>query len=129
MKTTQLAVNGTLMRGLELNDNLLEAGASFVREDRTSTDYRLYSINDIHPAMQCMPEGGAQIALEIWDVPAEAVATILEQEPPGLCIGKVTLADGSTVLGVLGEKHLCESGTDITEHGGWREYLAAKGGD
>ena len=76
--------------------------------------------------MQRVDAGGAEIALEIWDVPAEGLAQILEQEPPGLCVGKVSLADGSIVLGVLGEKHLCESGTDITEHGGWRAYIAAK---
>ena len=29
-------------------------------------------------------------------------------EPPGLCIGKVVLADGTVVLGVLGEPFLCE---------------------
>ena len=33
METTLLAVNGTLMRGLELNPNLLAVGATFVRED------------------------------------------------------------------------------------------------
>ena len=35
METTLLAVNGTLMRGLELNPNLLAVGATFVREDET----------------------------------------------------------------------------------------------
>ena len=30
-----LAVNGTLMRGLELEPNLVNLGATFVREDRT----------------------------------------------------------------------------------------------
>jgi hypothetical protein len=30
-----LAVNGTLMRGLELNPNMLAVGAQFVREDAT----------------------------------------------------------------------------------------------
>ncbi len=126
MLATQLAVNGTLMQGLELNDNMLKAGAEFVREDRTSADYRIYSIYDKHPAMQRVTERGAEIALEIWDVPADGLAQILEQEPPGLCIGKVELADGSTVLGVLGEPHLCENGTDITEYGGWRAYIGAK---
>ena len=44
-----LAVNGTLMRGLELNGNLLKAGARFVREARTSARYRLFSIV-VHPS-------------------------------------------------------------------------------
>ncbi len=35
-----LAVNGTLMRGLELNQNLLAVGARFVGEARTAPIYR-----------------------------------------------------------------------------------------
>ena len=37
-----LAVNGTLMRGLELNGNLTVAGAHFVREAATAPEYRLW---------------------------------------------------------------------------------------
>ena len=50
-----IAVNGTLMRGLELEPNLVNLGAAFVREDRTEPAYRLYSVNDIHPAMVRLP--------------------------------------------------------------------------
>ena len=49
--TVLLAVNGTLMRGLELNPNLIRAGATFVREDHTDACYRIWSIDDRHPAM------------------------------------------------------------------------------
>jgi hypothetical protein len=122
-----LAVNGTLMRGLELNGNLLKAGARFVREARTSAQYRLYTIGDAHPAMLRVPAGGAAIALELWELPPHAVAAILVAEPAGLSIGKVVLEDGAEVLGVLGEPWLCEGRPEITRHGGWRNYLAAKG--
>ena len=98
-----LAVNGTLMRGLALNPNLLAVGAVFVREATTEPSYRLWSINDRHPAMVRVTSGGAAVAVEVWSVPAEGVAFILENEPDGLTIGKVKLADGSVVLGVLGE--------------------------
>ena len=86
-----LAVNGTLMRGLELNGNMLAAGARFVREATTAPEYRLWSIGDRHPAMMRVREGGAAIAVEVWDVPAAGLGQILLQEPPGLCIGKVRL--------------------------------------
>ena len=43
-------------------------------------------------------------------------------EPPGLCIGKVKLADEMEVLGVLGETFLCEGECEITNWGGWRAY-------
>jgi hypothetical protein len=122
-----LAVNGTLMRGLELNDNMLSAGARFVREARTSAQYRLYTIGDVHPAMLRVPAGGAAIALELWELPPQAVAAILLAEPAGLSIGKVVLDDGAEVLGVLGEPWLCDKGTEITSHGGWRSYMASKG--
>jgi gamma-glutamylcyclotransferase (GGCT)/AIG2-like uncharacterized protein YtfP len=121
-----LAVNGTLMRGLELNANLVEAGATFVREARTAPVYRLWSIDDRHPAMIRVAEGGAPIALEVWSVPPEGLATILLKEPPGLCIGKVRLDDGTETLGVLGEPALCEGQREITTHGGWRAYTAAR---
>ena len=121
-----LAVNGTLMRGLELNGNLLAVGARFVREARTEPIYRLWSIDDRHPAMIRVRAGGTAIAVEVWAVPAAGLATILQQEPPGLCIGKVRLADGEETLGVLGEPVLCEGMREITEHGGWRAYLAAQ---
>ena len=126
MATVYLAVNGTLMRGLELNENLRKVGANFVREATTDAAYRLWTIGDRHPAMMRFQTGGREIALEIWEVPDTAIATILRQEPPGLCIGSITLADGEPMLGVLGEAYLCEGGTEITQWGGWRAYIASK---
>jgi len=121
-----LAVNGTLMRGLELNGNLTAAGARFLREATTVPEYRLWSIGDRHPAMLRVREGGAGIALEVWSVPAAGLASLLLAEPPGLCIGKVRLADGDETLGVLGEPILCEGQREITKFGGWRAYVAAR---
>lgn len=123
-----LAVNGTLMRGLELNPNLLAAGAQFVRETRTAPVYRLWSIGDRHPAMLRVTAGGVAVAVEVWDVPPAGIADVLMKEPPGLCIGKITLEDGSETLGVLGELALCEGQREITTYSGWRAYVAAREG-
>ena len=128
MTPITLAVNGTLMRGLALNGNMIDAGATFVREAMTAPAYRLWSINDRHPAMIRVASGGVSIAVEVWAAPPGGLAKILLQEPPGLCIGKVTLADGEEVLGVLAEPLLCEGQREITQHGGWRAYLASKQG-
>jgi gamma-glutamylcyclotransferase (GGCT)/AIG2-like uncharacterized protein YtfP len=122
----ELAVNGTLMRGLELNPNLLNNGATFIEETKTEPAYRLWSIDDRHPAMVRVKEGGAAVAVEVWAVPQAGLISILLAEPPGLSIGKVKLADGRTVLGVLGEPALCEGRKEITHHGGWRAYVASK---
>ena len=118
-----LAVNGTLMRGLELNPNLLEVDATFVREATTEPSYRLWSIHDRHPAMVRVKSGGVAVVVEVWSVPPAGLASILLKEPPGLSIGKVKLADGSEVLGVLGEPILCEGQKEITRFGGWRAYV------
>ncbi|MGP1387518.1 MAG: allophanate hydrolase-related protein [Thainema sp.] len=123
----KLAVNGTLMRGLALNGNLLAVNATFLKEAKTEPAYRLWSINDVHPAMIRVPEGGVAIAVEVWSVPADGIAQVLLQEPPGLSIGKVKLEDGETVLGVIGEPTLCQDQKEITEYGGWRNYVEKEG--
>ena len=120
-----LAVNGTLMRGLELNANLVNAGALFVGEATTAPEYRLWSIGDRHPAMMRIRNGGQAIAVEVWSVPAAGLASILLAEPAGLSIGKVALDDGREVLGVLGEPWLCEGTREITAYGGWRRYIGS----
>lgn len=79
-----LAVNGTLMRGLELNHNLLALGAKFDREAFTAPCYRIWSIDDRHPAMQRVASGGKSIALEIWQLPSVGLARLLLGEPEGL---------------------------------------------
>ncbi len=122
MNLVNLAVNGTLMRGLELNGNLQAVDAEFLYEAKTEPMYRLWSIGDRHPAMLRVKEGGRAIAVEVWAVPFEGLGKILLQEPPGLAIGKVRLHTGDEVLGVLGEPYLCEGQREITEFGGWRDY-------
>ncbi|WP_319422690.1 allophanate hydrolase-related protein [Pleurocapsa sp. FMAR1] len=123
MSDIELAVNGTLMRGLELNQNLLAVKATFVKEAFTEPAYRLFSIDDVHPAMMRVSEKGKAIAVEVWAVPPAGLAKILLKEPPGLCIGKIMLDNGSEILGVVGESICCENGKEITQYGGWRNYI------
>jgi len=63
MDTTLLAVNGTRMRGLELNDNPPAVGAEFVREEASDACYRIWSVGDRHAAMLRMPSAGTSVAL------------------------------------------------------------------
>ncbi len=123
--TVKLAVNGTLMRGLVLNPNLLAVDAVFLYESETVPAYRLWSIGDVHPAMQRVLSGGTSVALEVWEVPVAGLAQVLLQEPAGLSIGKVSLKNGEEVLGVLGEAILCEGQREISDYGGWRAYCEA----
>ena len=124
-ESVHIAVNGTLMRGLELNGNLLAVGAKFVREDATEPVYRLFSIHDRHPGMYRVREGGVAVAVEVWSVPPAGLAAVLIAEPAGLTIGKVRLASGDETLAVLAEPILCEGQREISKHGGWRAYCAS----
>jgi len=121
-----LAVNGTLMRGLALNPNMLEAGAVFVREATTAPIYRMWSIGDRYPGMIRAAEHGAAIALEVWEVEPAGLIQILDREPPGLAVGRVALADGSQVLGVFAEPYVVEQQVEMTAYGGWRAYIASR---
>ena len=128
MNHVKLAVNGTLMRGLELENNLLEVGAVFEREAATAPCYRLWSINDNNPAMlRVDPSDPAavSVAVEVWQVPAAGLASVLMKEPEGLSVGKVRLSDGETVLGVIGEPELVRGMKEISSYGGWRSYIAS----
>jgi hypothetical protein len=121
-----LAVNGTLMRGQATNFILVEAGATYMRDARTASCYRLWSIGDKHPAMLRDEQDGASISLELWEILPEKAIDVLSLEPPGLVFGKILLDDGKSVIGVLGEPYLIADGKDITRYRGWREYLASK---
>eukprot|EP00850_Spirogloea_muscicola_P019663 SM000196S05355 [mRNA] locus=s196:74801:77978:+ [translate_table: standard] len=122
-----LVVNGTLMRGLALNTNLTDAGASFVREAETAARYKLFSISDKYPGMiKASSTEGGKIAAEVWDVSGEGLTSILQKEPPGLTIGKVELSTGEEVLGVLAEPYALEGMEEITSYKGWRSYLSSR---
>ncbi len=112
------------MRGLDPQQSLSKLGATFIEEAYTAPMYKLWSIDDVHPAMQRVSSGGVEVAVELWELPEAGLSAVLHQEPLGLAVGKVTLSDGDVVLGVLGEAFLCEGKRDITEYRGWRNYIA-----
>lgn len=123
-----IAVNGAHMAGLPLNHQLLELGARFVREDRTSEAYRLYAIENLAPVRPgivraAAPGDGASIALELWAMPSGKVGAFLATIPAPLGLGTVELASGQTVKGFVCEAYAARDARDITEFGGWRAYL------
>jgi adenine/guanine/hypoxanthine permease len=125
--SVHLFVNGTLMRGEELHENL--AGARFSGELTTAPRYRLFSVDDRHPAMVRDDVRGAAIAGELYDVPLPVLGTVLEREPAGLGLDVVELADGQLTLGVMWlAAELPPSARDISEYGDWRRYRAAATG-
>jgi len=120
----ELFVNGTLMRGLTLHKNL--DGANFLGEFHTLPIYRLYSIDDIHPGMFEVEEGGVSVAGEMYSMSDEIFQRVKNGEPAGLYFGDVKLNNGSTVKGVLFPRETAESNyKDISNFGDWRAYIAS----
>ena len=117
-----LAVNGTLMRGLELENNLKDVGASFIKESQTEKAYRLYSIDDRYPAM-IKDKDGLSIDVEVYELSKEAMKIVLSKEPEGLTIEKIKLIDGQEVYGVVGLPFIIKNRKEITSYGGWRNYI------
>ena len=121
----ELFVNGTLMRGLALHGNLQDA--EFMGEFLTAPIYRLYSIDDEHPAMFTVGDGGVAVKGEMYRMSDATWKRVEDGEPPNLYCGPVTLADGSTVNGILFSRAIAEkSHLDISEFGDWRAYMASK---
>jgi adenine/guanine/hypoxanthine permease len=120
----RLFVNGTLMRGEPLHDNL--GSAVFCGVARTMPSYRLLSVRDLHPAMIPAAAGsGVSVTGELYDVSLPQLKQLLEGEPPGLGLGVVDLAEGAQSLGICWTAiEIPADATDISSHGGWREYLA-----
>ena len=122
--TIELFVNGTLMRGLALHKNL--GGANFLGKFSTLPIYRLYSIDDIHPGMIEVEEGGVSVAGEMYSMSDEIFQRVKNGEPSGLYFGDVKLNNGRTVKGVLFPRETAESNyKDISNFGDWRAYIAS----
>lgn len=115
--------NGTVMRGQPAHHHL--EGAIFLRRMRTSPRYRLYSIEDRHPAMIATSrDDGISVPGELYFVPHEVWPAIEQSEPDGLYCGHVELSGGETVYGMLGRPRLiAERGQDVSDAGGWIDYL------
>ena len=122
MKNIILAVNGTLMRGLELENNLKKVNAVFLEESKTVPRYRLFSIDDKYPAM-IEDEQGAAIDVELYSISKEGMEIVLSKEPDGLTIEKIELIDHREVYGVVGLSSIVKGRKEITSYGGWRNYI------
>ncbi|MFI7453790.1 gamma-glutamylcyclotransferase [Nonomuraea sp. NPDC049714] len=120
-------VNGQAMSGGELNDAL--AVARFTGKVCTAPRYRFYSFHDTFPGLLPAGAGG-------WGVPGETYQIsytdlrerLLPREPSELELTVIELEDGRGSLSMV-----CRSDpaglpgvTEITEPGGWREYLAKR---
>ena len=124
----RLAVVGAHLTGMPLNIQLQERKAVFVESTLTSSSYRLFALPNTTPPKPGLIRGkagetGAEIIVELWDVPLEKFGSFVALIPAPLGIGTLTLEDGREVKGFICEGAAVEGATDITHLGGWRAYI------
>jgi allophanate hydrolase len=120
---TALFCIGAHMSGLPLNTQITALGGRFLRAALTQPVYRLHAMGN-RPGM-FRRDPGAVIEGEVWALPTTAIGALLALVPAPLGFGTVALQDGPC-LGFLGEAHALDAAPDITAHGGWRAWLAAR---
>ncbi len=120
---TALFCIGAHMSGLPLNPQVTSLGGRLLRKTRTVSSYRLFALGS-RPGL-IRADSGSAIAGEVWALPTAAVGALLAQVPPPLGFGTVQLEDGPC-LGFLAETAGIAGATEITQHGGWRAWLAAR---
>lgn len=121
----RVAVVGAHLSGLPLNHQLTERNARLVLTTQTAPNYRFYALPDgKRPGLVRVENGGAAIACEVWEMPAEKFGAFVAGIPAPLGIGKVELADGAWVSGFICEPVGVSGAQDITAYGGWRAWLA-----
>ncbi|WP_175910256.1 allophanate hydrolase [Burkholderia metallica] len=131
----RVAVVGAHLQGEPLNWQLTQRGARFVAATTTASAYRLYALaaaasgGVAKPGLVRVPDGGASIAVEIWEMPVDAYGSFVAGIADPLGIGTLTLADGARVQGFLCESAALDGARDITHFGGWRAYRASAARD
>jgi len=124
--TVKVAVCGAHLSGLPLNWQLTQRGARLLGAVASAAEYRFFALAGgpvQRPGMVRVNEGGAAIAMEVWEMPAQHFGSFVDGIPAPLGIGKVKLADGSWVSGFVCEPVGTEGATDITHLGSWRAWL------
>jgi allophanate hydrolase len=120
-------VCGAHLTGLPLNWQLVDRGGWCVATTRTAPRYRLYALPGgppFRPGLIQVAEGGVAVDCEVWRMPVENFGSFVAGIPAPLGIGRVKLADGGEVGGFMCEALGVAGAEDISELGGWRQYLA-----
>ena len=128
--TTDVVVVGAHLSGLPLNKDLVECGAALKTVTATAPAYKLYALATQgtvpKPGLERVATGGRSIAVEVWSMPTRNLGSFLATIPHPLGLGRLELEDGSWSLGFICEPAGLQGADDITEHGGWKAYLAAR---
>lgn len=127
LATINIVVCGAHLSAQPLNWQLTERGATLSEVTQSSANYRLYALADgKRPGMIRDENSGCPIDVEVWRMPAENFGTFVNAVPAPLGIGKVELADGRWFSGFICEHYGLDEAVEISQLGGWRQYLRSK---
>jgi allophanate hydrolase len=126
--TAALLVVGAHLRGQPLAWQLTDRGARWLGPARTAPLYRLARLNTTPPKpglMRVGPDEGMTISGELWLIGTAMLGDLLASLPAPMALGRVTLHDGSEVVGFACAMDSWLAGEDISHHGDWPTYLAS----
>ena len=126
--SVRVAVVGAHLTGMPLNFQLTSRDAVLVEQTLTCPEYRLYALPGTvppKPGLARVAQDGAQIIVELWDIPLARFGEFVAEIPPPLGIGNLQLADGRWVKGFICEPAALANARDITGFGGWRAFIAS----
>jgi allophanate hydrolase len=125
-----IAVVGAHLSGMPLNRQLTDLGGVLLKRCRTAGDYRLFVLPDTMPPKPGLVRepgfAGCGLEVEVWGLTPAAFGVFVAAIPAPLGVGKIQLDDGGEASGFLCEAHAVREANEITEHGGWRAYVASK---
>jgi allophanate hydrolase len=124
--SVSLVVCGAHLEGLALNWQLTERGARLQEKLSSADKYRMFVIEGAvkRPGLVRDEKNGKAIDIEIWQMPEAEFGSFVAGIPGPLGIGKVETHDGRWLPGFICEGYAVEGASDITDHGGWRQYLS-----
>jgi allophanate hydrolase len=124
-----LAVAGAHLKQQPSHWQIIESGARLLKTCRTAPGYRLYALEKIEPPKPGLVRDeafkGPGIEVEVYAMPLDRFGAFVAALPPALAIGNLVLEDGEVVKGFLAEPFATAGATEITQFGGWRQYLRA----
>jgi allophanate hydrolase len=121
---------GAHRSGQPLNHELTGRGARRLGVAQTASTYRLYALATAppKPGLVRVTRGGHAIEGELWELSTAALGSFLAALAPPMALGSVELDDGRRVVGFTCEAAVLDGAPDISHHGSWPAYLAAKDG-
>jgi allophanate hydrolase len=123
---TDLVVCGAHLEGLPLNWQLTERGATLKQRTLSAGSYRLFALAGGPPQRPGMIRdelNGRAIEVEVWSIPTAELGSFVAAIPAPLGIGKVELSDGQWASGFICEYSGLAGAQEITEYGGWKNWL------